>query len=165
MRKTPERAAISELFNKHYRSLVGLAFLVTTDEAVAEDLAQEAFLRLWRMWDRLDDSEAAIGYLRSTVTNLGRSWLRRRLVSRRKLRLIGSHVQVEPDVSQRTEVIDALRRLPSRQRACIALRYFEGLTEKDTADVLDISVGTVKSQTHKALQRLKGFLKEDSDDY
>jgi DNA-directed RNA polymerase specialized sigma24 family protein len=80
---------LSRLFEVHYADTVRLAFYLTGSWAVGEDLAQEAFVRLWRRWGRLRDHHAALGYLRVTVVNLSRSALRRRLLELRHQRTIG----------------------------------------------------------------------------
>lgn len=162
----PESGAdegLAVLFRERYGPTVRLAFVMTSDAQLAEDLAQEAFVRTWRAWGRIRDPEAAAGYVRATVMNLARSSLRRRLVEA-KYRL-RREPDREPDESTlRIDLIRALQDLPPRQRACIALRYLDDLSEEDTARALGVSVGTVKSQTHKGLKRLGTILDGDDDD-
>lgn len=151
--------AIDDVYRKHHVRVVRLAFLLTGDAGIAEEVAQEAFVRLWRSWDRLRDRAAAGAYLRTTVVNLSTSFLRRRTLElRHRVRRIEDAVLVDPSV--RIDVLRAIARLPARQRACVALRYYEDLSESETAKVLGISVGAVKSQTHKALRRLEGIAKD-----
>jgi RNA polymerase sigma-70 factor (sigma-E family) len=141
------------LYRERYASTVRLAFVLTAHSGVAEELAQEAFVRTWRSWDRMRDPEAAASYLRTTVLNLAKSSLRRRAVEI-KHRMRRGEAAVERDAALRIDLIRSLQQLPPRQRACIALRYYEDLTEQETAQVLGISLGTVKSTTHRALKRL-----------
>jgi RNA polymerase sigma-70 factor (sigma-E family) len=157
--------AVDALYRAHGLRIVRLAYLLTGDAAVAEEIAQEGFVRLWRSWDRIRDADAAYAYLRSTVVNLSRSLLRRKAleVRHRVTRRVDA-VEIE-DVAGRIDALHAVARLPSRQRACVALRFFEDMTEAETAHALGITVGTVKSQTHKALRRLGELMSgEDIDD-
>lgn len=148
---------LAELFRQHYPSLVRIALAMTADRELAQELAQEAFVRGWRRLDRLRDPAGAPAYLRKTLVNLARRSLQRRLLELRH-RLIKTEGRDEPDHARRLVVVEALRKLPPRQRACIALRYYEDLSEQQTARILGVSVGTVKSQTHKALKNLEPVL-------
>lgn len=153
------REELGFLFREHYPAMVRLAYLLTSDRGLAEDIAQEAFIRTWRAWHRIQKEGSAPAYLRATVVNLSRSSLRRRLVERR-------HATAEPDgtsdgdPADRLAVVEALRRLPHGQRSVVVLRYHLDLSEEQTAEALGIAAGTVKSQTHKALARLGELLAE-----
>jgi RNA polymerase sigma-70 factor (sigma-E family) len=147
---------IVALFRDRLEPTVRLAFVVTGDLGLAEELAQEAFVRTWRAWGRLRDPDAAAAYIRKTVLNLARSSLRRRALAARQWRR--GDGPCEGDPTARLEVIRVLQQLPPRQRACVALRYYEDLSEEETARALGVSRGTVKSQTHKALRRLAVLL-------
>ena len=149
------------LYRERYASTVRLAFVLTAHSGVAEELAQEAFVRTWRSWDRMRDPQAAAAYLRTTVINLAKSSLRRRAVEI-KHRIRGGEAATEHDAALRIDLIRALQELPSRQRACIALRYYEDLSEEDTAQALGVAIGTVKSTTHRALRRLEEMLGGES---
>jgi RNA polymerase sigma-70 factor (sigma-E family) len=145
---------LDELFRQHHQRVVRLAFLLTQDTGIAEEIAQEAFVRVWQAWDRVQDGPA---FLRTTAVNLAKSSLRRRaLETRHRFKRGEDAVHVDP--STRIDAIRALERLPMRQRMCVALRFYEDLSESDTAAVMGISVGAVKSQTFKALQRLGSIL-------
>jgi RNA polymerase sigma-70 factor (sigma-E family) len=151
--------ALSHLFAAHYADMVRLAFYLTGSWAVAEELAQEAFVRLWRRWGGLRDRHAALGYLHTTVVNLSRSTLRRRLLELRYQRSIGEEGHdVDPVVG--LDVARALAALPTRKRACVVLRHLVDLSVEETAAVLGISVGSVKSQTHKGLRLLEAALSD-----
>jgi RNA polymerase sigma-70 factor (sigma-E family) len=156
---TGRQQELSFLFREHYAAMVRLAHLLTSDRGLAEDIAQEAFVRTWRAWNRIRNEGSAPAYLRSTVVNLARSSLRRRLVERRH-DTPAPEGWDDPDAAGRLAVLHALRRLPQRQRAVLVLRYHLDLTEQQTAEALGIAQGTVKSQTHKALARLGELLSD-----
>lgn len=149
--------ALSAAFKEHYVALTRMATLVTGDPNVAEDLVQEAFVRAAQPITKLPEADVR-PYLRTTVLNLWRNQLRRlsieRLVS---LRL---SAPVELPLEERDAVWRAVLRLPPRQRACLVLRYYEELTETEAARVLHCSVGTIKSQTSRALERLRKELRD-----
>ena len=154
--------ALSRLFEAHYADAVRLAFYLTGSWMVAEDLAQEAFVRLWRRWGGLRDHHAALSYLRATVVNLSRSALRRRLLELRHQRPIGEG-GYDSDLVTRLEVARALAALPAGKRACVVLRHLVDLSVEETAAVLGISAGSVKSQTHKGLRLLEAALSDRDD--
>jgi RNA polymerase sigma-70 factor (sigma-E family) len=157
--------ALACLFQAEYRTLVRLACLLLDDRGAGEEVAQEAFVRLYRSWPRLRDPQATPAYLRSTVLNLARSRMRRRLVSRHQPPPNEYH---EPSAEtrallteERREVLAAVRALPRRQRECLILRYYLELSEAEIAVTLRISAGSVKSHTYRGLrtlaQRLEGY--------
>ena len=154
--------ALSRLFETHYADLVRLAFYLTGSWAVGEELAQEAFVRLWRRWGGLRDRHAAVGYLRATVVNLSRSSVRRRLLELRHQRSIGEE-RLDDDPVARLDVARALAALPAGKRACVVLRHLVDLSVEETAAVLGISTGSVKSQTHKGLRLLEAALSDWAD--
>jgi len=133
---------------------------LTGDHALAEDLVQEAFVRLYARFRDLRDPEAFPAYLRVTVVNLTRSHFRRRRVERAYLEHEGSAPNPPPEeVGRRQEMWELLQALPMRQRAAIVLRYYEDLTEAQTADVLRCPVGTVKSLVSRGIRRLRDELR------
>ena len=148
---------LRRLFQAHHADSVRLAFWLTADWALAEELVQEAYLRLWRRWSGLRDQQAALAYLRATVVNLARSSLRRRVLERR-YGAAATERSVETDPVARIDVGRALAALPAGKRACVVLRYLVGLSVEETAAVLGISTGGVKSQTHKGLRLLERAL-------
>jgi RNA polymerase sigma-70 factor (sigma-E family) len=158
-RASDRNEAIAALFEAEYPRLVNIAFAFVRDWDVSEQLAQEAYLRLWRAWWRLRDAEAAPAYLRQTVVNLSRNTIRRRMVERRVLGGWRAADDV-PDHAGDIVLRHAIAELPDRKRACVVLRYLVGMTEAETAAALGISPGTVKSQTHKALRQLRELLRE-----
>jgi RNA polymerase sigma-70 factor (sigma-E family) len=150
---------LADLYQTNYRPLVRVAYAMCGDLDLAEDMAQEAFVRASRRLPKLRDPGAAGAYLRTTVINLVRRSFRRRLLDLRT-RFRSIEVPSESGHEDRLAVRQAMAILPPGQRACVVLRYFEGLTEQETAEMLGVTVGTVKSQTHKALRRLERALEE-----
>jgi RNA polymerase sigma-70 factor (sigma-E family) len=139
------------------RRLLGLAYLLTGDRYAAEDLLQGALERTYRGWHRINRDGVPEAYVRRALVNASTDrWRRRRGVVEVD---IGQARLAEPDGSDLTVARDALMRavheLPAGQRAVLVLRYFEGLTESQTAAVMDCTVGTVKSQHARAIARLR----------
>lgn len=135
--------------------LLRTAYLLTRDHALAEDLLQTALTRAWFRWDRLDGDPEP--YVRKVLVNTYASWWRRRWNGETPSDELPEprtrHTHSDPDGTH--DLWSALGRLPRRQRAVVVLRYFEDLSEVETARLLECSVGTVKSQTSKALAKLR----------
>jgi RNA polymerase sigma-70 factor (sigma-E family) len=147
--------ALTALYAAHYRSLIRLAALLLDDPGACEDVVQEAYVRVYRSWGRLDDHNKALAYLRQTVVNLARSALRRRLVSARLAPRPSDH---SPDPAyatvERDALVRALRTLPRRQREALVLRYYGDLTEAQTAEVMGCGLGSVKAYASRGLATL-----------
>jgi RNA polymerase sigma-70 factor (sigma-E family) len=140
-------------------SLLRAAFVLTGDQELAEDLVQAALARTHLAWQRLNEEGNAEAYARRVMYHLQVDWWRRKRVVES---LTGT--LPEPRAADHTEQIDtrlavqrALQRLTAKQRAVVTLRYFEDLSELDTAAVLGCTVGTVKSQHSKALAKLRAL--------
>jgi RNA polymerase sigma-70 factor (sigma-E family) len=151
--------SLTETYQAHYASLLRLAALLLDDTASCEDVVQEAFIRVHLARKRLRDPDKTLAYLRQTVVNLSRSTLRRRLLG---LRLMpkpmpdaASAEEAAYDLLERDELIHALRGLQRRQREVIVLRYFSELTEAEVADMLGISVGSVKAYGSRGIDALR----------
>lgn len=147
---TPESrsADLEQLFRDHRERLTRLASAIVFDRSRAEDVVQDAFAGLYRRQGDVSNPE---GYLQRSVVNLSIKVLRRRRVAER-------HRPDRPPVAGIPEIDEtwiAVRELPARQRAVVALRYWEDLSEAEIADVLDWPAGTVKSTLHRALNKLK----------
>jgi RNA polymerase sigma-70 factor (sigma-E family) len=149
----------------HYQGLARLAYVLCGDPHQAEDAVAEAFARVWPRWrDREIDNLGA--YLRRAVINQVHGGLRRRVIEARHER---HQSGVPPDwsldgqVSDRDLVWRALLQLPAGQRAVIALRYYEDRSEDETATLLGVPVGTVKSRAARGLARLQQLLREGAD--
>lgn len=156
-----DRDAFATVFNAHHRAAVRLAYLLTSDANQAEDIAAEAFAKVYPRWAKGDVRDVG-AYLRRAVANEANSKLRRRYVERREAgRRTGDDrgVRLIDDGSaDRDEVWQAIQRLPDRQRQAVVLRYYEDLPEAEMAEILGISVGTVKSQVSRGLARLQQLL-------
>jgi RNA polymerase sigma-70 factor (sigma-E family) len=150
---------VAALFDQEGVALVRLVRLFVDDRNAAEDLVQEAFIRLARSAHRIKDPAKAPAYLRSIVLNLARDHNRRGLVSlRHHLPLDDARASVEDEIELRDvqrQVIDALRALPHRQRDCLVLRYYEELGIEDVAATLGISPNSVKTHLKRGLRALE----------
>src|ERR1700685_3369740 len=152
---------VTELFQAHHLELVRLAVLIVGDLATAEDVVQDAFEQLHRRWRTLRKQSSALDYARSAVLNGSRSVLRRRSVARRHAaRISASSHQDAAAVGfeQRSELIEAFRRLPARQREVLALRYYADMSVADAAATLHISEGAVRSTASRGLDALARIL-------
>jgi len=147
------------LFQQEGSSLVRLARLFVDDRNAAEDLVQEAFIRLARSATRIEDRSKAAAYLRSIVLNLARDHNRRGLVSlRHQLPFDDRRASVEDEIALRDEqrrVIEALRDLPHRQRDCLTLRYYHEIGIDEIAATLSISANSVKTHLRRGLIALE----------
>jgi RNA polymerase sigma factor (sigma-70 family) len=134
---------------------------------MAEDLAQEAFVRLAGRFGHLRAPEAFDAYLRKTVVNLCLSHLRRRRLESaylgRQRHEAGHGATVMPDVATRAELWEALHQLPSRQRAAVVLRYYEDLPERQVAEILRCSVPAARSLVARAMQALRERIRGDEE--
>ena len=150
-----EDSQFSEFFASQYGGLRRLGFLLTGDWSQGEELAQDALVRVYWRWALVRRQEHPEAYARKVLINRHRSWLRRlRLEVRHAGQVWGESV----DAGQREELLvvwAAIRRLPTRQRAVVVLRYHEDLPELEVARLLKMPVGTVKSTANRALARLR----------
>ena len=151
-----------DLFEREGRSLVRLARLFVDDRNAAEDLVQEAFIRLARSASRIKDDAKAAAYLRSIVLNLARDHNRRGLVSlRHRLPLDEERAQEVDELVLRDDqrqILEALRDLPHRQRDCLVLRYYQELGIDDIAATLSISRNSVKTHLQRGLAAMESRL-------
>jgi RNA polymerase sigma-70 factor (sigma-E family) len=150
--------AIATLYASHYTNLVRTGGLLLSNFGEGEELAQEAFARLYTAWGRIEQPEHAVPYLRATVVNLARSRLRRRAVVRRhRVEAEGptpGPEQATLDADDRRAMLATLRRLPARQREAVILRYYGELHQAEVAQAMGISPGAVKSHLHRGLAAL-----------
>lgn len=159
------RVDLRTLYDAHWRYLVRLATLLVDDVASAEDVVQDAFVALHRKADDLRDPDAGLSYLRTSVLNLSRSVIRRRQVARKHLKVAEPEATAgaDHDVLLRDEhraALDAVRTLPRRQREVLVLRYWSGLSEREIADTLGISTGSVKSSASRGMATLQTILSQ-----
>ena len=138
-------------------SLLRMAYLLTRNQADAEDLVQSALAKTYQAWDRIEDRNALDGYVRRAMVNTHISWWRRRRVEEYPTDVIPDRAVA--DHAGDSELSDALRRaldrLPSRMRAAVVLRYYEDMSEAEVAEILGISQGTVKSTVSRAVAKLR----------
>jgi RNA polymerase sigma-70 factor (sigma-E family) len=143
-------------FEQHYVMLLKLCVALSGRREAAEDIVQDAFVTAASQIGQLGSEEVG-PYMRRVVVNLWKNRLRRLAVEIRQRRGMGAVGRSEP--AQSFEDLDemwrALARLPDRQRACVVLRHYVGLSEREVAEVLGCSLGTVKSQTARALTKLR----------
>lgn len=135
------------------RRLVRAAYLMTGDLPLAEDLVQEALVKVCQRWERLRDGRPE-AYARTILYRDHATWWRRR--REYAVAEVRDDRPVVPGSVEDADVVRAaLLRLPGKQRAVLVLRYFEDLSVAEAAEVLGVSPGTVKSQTHDALRNLR----------
>ena len=164
--------ALTVLYREHALRLTRLAYVMLGDRGAAEDIVQEAFVGLHRRWGQLSDHSRAVFYLRSSVLNGCRDVLRR---SNRSLTL--TLVDIVPDLpgttnpsaesaalttEERQAVMTAIRKLPTRQREALVLRFYLDEPEAEIARLMGVRPGTVRSTTARALAALGRLLEEES---
>ena len=155
---------VAALFDRHYVPMCRLAYVILGDRALAEEIVMEALLKTFTGWNRLREIDRADAYLRRAVVNLCRSRIRRKMIEARvnaEARVRASRPRPDWDAETHETnrlVMEAVRSLPERQRAAVVLRYYDDLSESQIAEVLDCSVGTVKSQLSKARSKLQTTL-------
>lgn len=161
-----DKAEFAEFVAGRSVALHRAAYLMVGDVALAQDLVQEALTKTYVAWPRLRDKRNAEAYTRKAIATTAISWFRRKGWSHER------STDAPPDrgtpghadsVAQSTWLWEALQELPVRQRAAIVLRYYEDLTEAQTAEAMGCAVGTVKSQVSAALTKLRARLGDDSD--
>jgi len=155
-----DRESFDEFVATRSTRLLRTAYLLTHDRALAEDLVQTSLAKAWFAWARIDGQPDA--YVRRVMVNTYSSWWRRRwngeeATAELPERGVGSGHRPADDVrvDDRTDLWRALARLPRRQRAVVVLRFYEDLSEAETAEIMQCSVGTVKSQASRALAKLR----------
>ena len=156
---------VTALYQRHAVGLIRLAIVMLGDRVAAEDVVQDAFFGLYRHWDGLADPGKALTYLRSAVLNRCRNALRQRQRDSRRgdaLRIVESAEATVLVGEENARVLAAIRTLPDRQREALVLRFYLDLSQDETARVMGISTGTVKSATSRAVAALGRALKEES---
>ncbi|MFI1534178.1 SigE family RNA polymerase sigma factor [Streptomyces anandii] len=157
-RRSLSEAEFTAYVQERRASLYATAYHLTGDRFEAEDLLQSALFSTYRAWDRISDKAAVGGYLRRTMTNLHISaWRRRKLneYPTEELPETPGDTDAMRGTELRAVLWQALARLPELQRTMLVLRYYEGRTDPEIAEILGISVGTVKSSIWRSLRRLR----------
>jgi len=162
----PDRdAGLRELYERRFADMVRFAAFLTGDVSVAEDIAQEAFAKVFDAWDRIDDLTRVEAYLKSTVVNLVRGGQRKQQVAERRST---QHLTVVPSAEDdavgqigRERVLAAVADLPLRQRACVVMRHWMRMTESEIAEILALSVGSVRTHIRRGTESLKTSLGDE----
>ncbi|MEW2496609.1 SigE family RNA polymerase sigma factor [Streptomyces nodosus] len=157
-RRSTAEAEFTAYVEERRASLYATAYHLTGDRFEAEDLLQSALFSTYRAWDRISDKAAVGGYLRRTMTNLHISaWRRRKLneYPTEELPETAGDTDAMRGTELRAVLWQALARVPELQRTMLVLRYYEGRTDPEIADILGISVGTVKSSIWRSLRRMR----------
>lgn len=156
------RDELAQLYSSDYRDLVRLAALLCDDSAVCEEIVQDAFVSALVHWNRIREPERAPAWLRSCVLNGARGRLRRRQTADRcAARQAQPVLAADGSVVDRALVVDALRRLPQRQRESVALRFLLDLPDAAIAETLGVSVGSVKTHIHRGLSNLSLMMEDE----
>ncbi len=161
-----ERAEFDDFVLARSPALQRAAYLMVGDVSLAQDLVQEALTKTYVAWPRLHRTANAEAYTRKAITTTAISWFRRKGWNNERATAVlpesttGGHAD---DVVQSALLWTCLQALPPRQRAAIVLRYYEDLTEAQTAEAMDCAIGTVKSQVSAGLAKLRAQLGDDSD--
>ena len=152
--ESEQEASFTRWASDRQLALMRTALLLTGDHHRSEDLVQDALAKVAARWSRLRD-EAPEAYARQIIVRTNISWWRKQ--RREVVADPGDHpvAAADPSVDRRMLLDHALARLTARQRSVVVLRYYDDLSERETADLLGVSVGTVKSTTHDALRRMR----------
>ena len=155
---------LEALYNRHASDAVRLAYLLTGDAGLAQDVAHEAFVRVGRRLFGLRSPEHAKAYLYKTTVNLCRGRFRRQRAERAATQRLRGMPAVQPpvDVAERDELWRALLTLPVRQRSALFFRYYEDLSEAGAADALGCSVSALTSLVNRGLRELRAQLEGES---
>jgi RNA polymerase sigma-70 factor (sigma-E family) len=146
--------AFTAFVRRHQPGLLRTAYLLAGDHASAEDLLQTALLKTYSHWHRVEDPAA---FTRRVLVNTQTSWLRRLSSTERPMHELPDRAGPETELydGRKDDIVRALGNLPPRMRAAVVLRFYEDLSEAETARVMGCSVGTVKTQTSRGLARLR----------
>lgn len=162
-----DTAAFGEIFERYKQAVYLLAYRVVRNQADADELLQESFIRAYRYLKRYDAKYSFYTWLRTIVINLGRDWLRKRKSQQVKFESFASEQPLitEPeerlgDIAARQILNQAISELSNQQRVCFVLFEVEGLTLEEISVQLHCSVGTIKTHLHRARNQLRNKLKD-----
>jgi RNA polymerase sigma factor (sigma-70 family) len=158
------REPFDDFYRREFPRMAALACAVSGSRIAAEDIAQEALLEAGRRWNVVGDYDKPGAWLRRVTIQKASKRLRRVRVETAALLRIGSAVVIPPGSEDIEAVFDALRRLPARQRAAVALHYLDGYPVDDVARILQCASGTAKAHLHKARASLAIALGEELSD-
>jgi RNA polymerase sigma-70 factor (sigma-E family) len=158
LRERATTGEFADVFAAHHAEALRLAYLLCGDPHRAEDITADAFVKLYKRWDRGGIANVR-AYLRRTVVNEVNSKFRRLAVERREAAKRSGDDRgarsAEDQLADSQAIAMALAALPQRQRTAVVLRYFADLPEREVADILGVSVGTVKSSVSRGLDRMR----------
>ncbi|MDC5696360.1 sigma-70 family RNA polymerase sigma factor [Intrasporangium calvum] len=160
---------LTELFSRHGESLVRLAYCLIGERELAEEAVQDAYLSLYRNWRTVRKESSSLAYLRATVINRCRSDQRRLIRARTRDPLVAMTQATTVPSSEASviaqdessRIFAEVGRLPQRQREVVVCRYYLDLSERQTAELLGISLGSVKRHAHRGLAHLQSRLGEN----
>lgn len=158
--RTADAEAFSEFISARSGSLFRTAYLVMGDYQLAQDLVQESLTKTFLAWPRLRDVRNAEAYTRRVIVTTSISWRRRKSFAERPADRLADPGIPDPTslLPERGELWEAVHRLPPRQRAAVVLRFCEDLSERQTAELMGCSVGSVKRQVSVALSKLRAAM-------
>jgi RNA polymerase sigma-70 factor (sigma-E family) len=166
MEQEAPRGKLAELYERHAPAALGFATLLTGDRAAAEDLVQEAFIRVAGRFRHIRMQGSFEAYLRTTIVNLHTSGLRRRKLERQYLKREANRPTPAsmpmPDIDTRQEMRRALQLLPPRQRAAIVLRYYADMSERQVAEELGCSAAAARSLVARGMEVLRAEIRSES---
>ena len=164
-RESTSADVMVEVFTAQYLTLVRLAAMLLADSHAAEDVVQDAYVRVAGRHYRLRDPDKALAYLRQTVVNMARNSMRHRLVARRHaVSSLPDAASAEDDAMDRFErqaIVQGLRSLSRRHREVLVLRFYLDCSVEETAGLLGLSTGAVKAYASRGFQQLKALVGED----
>jgi len=160
MARPPSDAEYTEFVHASWPALYRTAYLMLGDRGLAEDLVQTALAKTYASWGRVRDLGTARAYARTTMVNTATSWFRKKGWRNEQPAEHLREQAYDEDPSVRPALMEALARLPLRQRAVVVLRFYDDLSVAETAHALGCAEGTVKSQTSDALTALRALLGE-----
>jgi RNA polymerase sigma-70 factor (ECF subfamily) len=157
--------SFDDFFTDEYRRVVGLAYVLCGRRGLAEELAQDAFVKAYQRWSEVAGYDDPGAWVRRVVANLATSSLRRGVREARALRRLASRRPAPTEIRVEDPMFwAAVRRLPKRQAQCVALHYLEDRSTAEIAAVLDIAEATVRVHLHRGRMRLAEDLGETLDE-
>jgi RNA polymerase sigma-70 factor (sigma-E family) len=161
-----DEAEFTEFVATRSTALLRTAYLLTGDRHLAEDLVQTALVRAYPLWGGLREPRAAESYVRTAMVRTLINWRQRHAWSRERVASSPPEIAVLPagdEIDARVRLWPLVLTLPPRQRAVVVLRYYEDLTEPQTAAILGCSTGAVKSHNARALRTLRAHLESTAE--
>jgi len=153
----------TEYVAEHQRGLLRFATALTTDEALGEDIVQDVLARAYAKWDAISALDRPHAYVRRMIVNEYLSWRRRwaRITPYADVEPAGIEVDHAAQHADRSALMAEIARLPRKQRAVLALRFYEGMSDPEIAETLGCTSGTVRGYASRALARLRVQITED----